>query len=91
MTKAELMKKYIELLAEKKIRSLDGVSANSNKDTILNAIKCLECTDEEMNDYLTVVKLKYPNIHRTIAGNGDFKRHPHNRLYVFNTARIALQ
>lgn len=38
----------------------------------------------------TVVSLKYENIGRTIAENGDFKRHFFNRLYVFNTARQIL-
>lgn len=91
MTKRELLKRYEELLESKKIRSLDGVWTGSNKSTILNAIKCLECSDEEMEEYLTVIKLKYPNTYRTIVGNGDYKTHPHNRLYVFNTARIVLQ
>lgn len=43
-----------------------------------------------MEKYIMVVSLKYENIGRTIAENGDFKRHSFNRLYVFNTARQIL-
>lgn len=41
-----------------------------------------------MGKYIMVVT--YENIGRTIAENGDFKRHSFNRLYVFNTARQIL-
>lgn len=70
--------------------SLDGVNANSNKATLQNAINCLECDDETLNDYLVVLKLKYPSTAETISKNGDFKRHAFNRLYVYNTARMIL-
>ena len=43
-----------------------------------------------LEKYLLVVSLKYENIGRTIAKNGDFKHHQHNRLYVYNTAKQIL-
>ena len=89
MTKAELLKEFDKLQNEKGIR-IEGVYCNSNKSTIEIAIECLKCPDELLDKYLTVVTLKYPNIGRVIAENGDFKRHTHNRLYVFNTARQIL-
>lgn len=89
MTKAELMKEFDELEKEKGVR-IEGIYWNSKKSAIENAIECLKCPDELLNKYLTVVSLKYPNSGRVIAENGDFKRHSHNRLYVFNTARQIL-
>lgn len=91
MTKRELLQQYSTLCDTHQIYRLDGIGENSRKDEIQNAIDCLSCPDETLNDYMTVVKLKYPNTHRTIANNGDWKTHPHNRLYVYNTARLALR
>lgn len=90
MTKADLMKEFKELETEKRMH-IDGIYWNSKKSEIQNAIECLKCPDELLNKYLTVVGLKYPNSGRVIAENGDFKRHSHNRLYVFNTARQILE
>ncbi len=89
MTKAELMKEFEELEKEKRVH-IDGIYWNSRKSEIENAIECLKCTDELLDKYLMLVSLKYENIGRTIANNGDFKHHSHNRLYVFNTARMIL-
>lgn len=89
MTKAELMKEFDELEKEKGVR-IEGIYYNSNKSTIENAIECLKCPDELLDKYLIIVSLKYENTGRVIAENGDFKRHSHNRLYVFNTARQIL-
>lgn len=89
MTKAELMKEFDELQAMKNVH-IDGICWNSKKSTIENAIACLKCPDELLDKYLTVVSLKYEHTGRMISENGDFKHHCHNRLYVFNTARIIL-
>lgn len=89
MTKADLMKKFNELQEEKKCH-IDGIYWNSKKSDIENAIKCLECSDDILDKYLLVVTLKYENIGKVIAENGDFKHHQHNRLYVYNTARQIL-
>ena len=89
MTKKDLMKEFNELQEEKKCR-IEGIYWNSNKSSIQNAINCLKCSDEMLEKYLIVVSLKYENIGKTIKNNGDFKHHPHNRLYVFNTARAIL-
>lgn len=89
MTKAELMKEFKELEEEKQVH-IDGIYWNSKKSTIENAIECLKCPDELLDKYLILVSLKYENTGRVIAENGDFKRHSHNRLYVFNTARMIL-
>lgn len=89
MTKAELLKEFDKLEKEKGVH-IEGVYYNSKKSAIENAIECLKCPDELLEKYLMVVSLKYENIGRTIAENGDFKRHSFNRLYVFNTARQIL-
>lgn len=95
MTKRDLISKLEGLLKEKGMykieHSLGGsIGWNDNKATIEDAIKCLEASDEEMQDYLTVVKLKYPNTYKKIVENGDWLTHSHNRYYVWSTARIAL-
>ncbi len=89
MTKNELMKKFYELQKKKKCK-IEGISWNSRKFEIENAINCLECSDDLLEKYLLVVSLKYENIGRVIAENGDFKHHQHNRLYVYNTAKEIL-
>ena len=89
MTKAELMKEFERLQEEKECR-IEGIYWNSRKNEIQNAIDCLNCSDDTLEKYLMVVSLKYANIGRTIANNGDFKHHSHNRLYVYNTARMIL-
>ena len=89
MTKHELLKEYSALCEAKKVR-IDGIYNNSNKSDIQNAIDCLKCPDTELDDYLTVIKLKFPNTHSKITTNGNYKVHPYNRLYVYNTARLAL-
>ena len=89
MTKVDLMKKFKEL-EESMNCHIEGINYNCNKGEIQNAIDCLNCSDEMLDKYLTVVTLKYPNTGRTIANNGDFKHHSHNRLYVYNTARMIL-
>ena len=83
------MKKFEELQKAKQCH-VEGIYWNSRKDEIENAIKCLECDDKTLEKYLIVVSLKYPNMGQTIANNGDFRRHSHNRLYVYNTARQIL-
>ena len=83
------MKEFQELEEEKQVH-IDGITWNSKKSEIQNAIECLKCPDELLEKYLIVLSLKYEKIGRLIAGNGDFKHHSHNRLYVFNTARQIL-
>ena len=89
MTKRELMQELQIALDEKNISSLDGINANCAKHEIENAINCLRCPDETMAEYLTVVKLKYPNTYRAIT-QSNYLRHRFNRLYVYNTARMAI-
>lgn len=89
MTKRDLLLELKKLLDEKKMYSLDGINANSSKSELQTAIDCLRCTDEQMAEYLIVVKLKYPNIYRTIT-QSNYLRHSHNRLYTYSTARLAL-
>lgn len=95
MTKKELMNRLNELLKIKGMSRIETFSGsigwNDNKATIEDAIKCLETTDEEMNDYLTVVKLAYPNTYKIIVGNGNYLTHSHNRYYVYTAARTILQ
>ena len=94
MTKKELMGRLEELLAEKGMTSIDGGNGSigwaENKSSIQNAINCLEASDETMQDYLTVFKLKYPNSYKAVINSGDWLTHRFNRLYVYNTARMVL-
>ena len=89
MTKAEMLEEFHNLEEQKGIH-IEGVYFNSRKAEIANAIECLKCPDEMLDKYLLVVLLKYENIGRAIAENGDFKRHSHNRLYIYDTARQIL-
>lgn len=90
MTKIELLREF-ENLEKIKGCHIDNINVNCRKSTIENAIACLNCPDEMLDKYLIVLTLKYPGTGRVIAENGDFKRHSHNRLYVYNTARQILR
>lgn len=89
MTKSELLEEFHRLEQEKRVH-IENISWNSRKDTIQNAIDCLKCPDDLLEKYLIVFSLKYQNTGKVIAENGDFKHHGHNRLYVYNTARMIL-
>jgi 4-diphosphocytidyl-2C-methyl-D-erythritol kinase len=89
MIKRELLKKLEISLQSKGIYSIDEIGTNSNKSEIENAINCLNCTDETMNDYLAVIKLKYPNIYNTVTQT-NYLTHRYNRLWIYNTARLEL-
>lgn len=89
-TARELWQEYKTLLEEKGLCKLDGITTNSTKSEIQNGIDCLKCSDETLNDYLTVIKLALPNTYEAIKNNGDFKTHSFNRLYVYNTARMYI-
>lgn len=94
-TVRELWQEYKALLEEKGLTKLTSlctsISANSTKAEIQNGIDCLKCSDETLDDYLTVIKLALPNIYETIKNNGDFKIHYFNRFYVYNTARMYIE
>lgn len=95
MTKKDLINRLEELLTQKGMRKIElpgggKIDWNCKKSTIENAISCLEATDEEMNDYLTVFKLKYPNSYNVVVNNGDWLTHSHNRYYVYNSAKMIL-
>lgn len=95
MTKKELMNKLNGLLTEKKMPKIElmlggKVDWNCNKATIEDVIKCLEASDDEMNDYLTVFKLKYPNTYNTIINNGNWLTHSYNRYYVYSSVKAIL-
>lgn len=89
MTKRELLQQYDNALKCAGMTRLDGIGPNSRKQDIQNAITCLETSPETMNDYLTVIKLAYPAIYKTITEGGrDWLHHYHNRYFVFNSARM---
>ena len=90
-TARELWQEYNSLLEEKGMFRLNGITTNSTKSEIQNGIDCLKCSDETLDDYLTVIKLALPNIYETIKNNGDFKIHYFNRFYVYNTARMYIE
>lgn len=95
MTKKDLMKRLEELLKEKgmvRIELMLGgkIDWNCKKSTIEDAIKCLKATDEEMNDYLTVVKLKYNNIYKKIVKDANWIIGSYYRYYVYTLAKMTL-
>lgn len=95
MTKKDLMNRLGELLEEKKMPKIElmlggKVDWNCKKSTIEDAIKCLEATDEEMNDYLTVVKLKYNNIYKKVVEDANWIIGSYYRYYVYTLAKMAL-
>lgn len=95
MTKKDLMDRLEELLEQKKMPKIEmmlggKIDLNCKKSTIEDTIKCLEATDEEMNDYLTVIKLKHPNTYKAVVNNGNWLLHSHNRYYIWKTARLIL-
>lgn len=89
MTKKELMNR-LEELKQEMMMNVEGIYWNSRKDKIQNAIDCLECSEEMMNKYFTVVSLKYKNIGKEIEKLGDWQHHQYFRLYVYNTAKQIL-
>lgn len=91
MKKIELFRRYETLLNDLGMHRIDGINWNSRKRDIENAIDCLQCPDETLNDYITIIKLKYPNTYKTIVNNGNWKTHYFNRYYVFNTAKMILR
>ena len=94
MNKKELLKKLDECLKKKGMKAIETFSGkigiSDNKATIEDTIECLEASDAEMMDYLTVIKLAYPNIYNAIINAGDFLTHSHNRYYVYGMARMII-
>lgn len=88
MTKVELFKEYQNLLEQKGMRKIDDINFNCNKSTIEFAINCLKCSDEQLDEYLIIVKEKYPNAYKVIAdgnSNGcDYKYHSYRRWFVYH-------
>ena len=91
MSAREMYQKYLRLLDEKGLSKLEGISAGSNKRTLQNGIDCLNCTDEEMDKYLEVIKSEYPAIYETIKSCKNYKTNPFKRIWVYNTAKMILR
>ena len=95
MTKRELMQELQTELDKKGMHKIDNgngaIGWNSTKDEITDALYCLRCPDERMQDYLTVIKLAYPNTYRTIMQAGNWMTHSYNRAFIYNTARMIVQ
>ena len=91
MTLREMYQEYLRLLDKKEMSKIDGVNANSNKRTIQNAIDCLNCTDEQMDEYLEIVKTEYPAIYETIKSCKNYKTNSFKRIWVYNNARMILR
>lgn len=90
MTKKELLGIYRELLIEKDVPYIEGINTNSSKSQIENAIRCLELTDEELDEYMIVLKLMYNNTYNVIINNGDWKKHQYNRFYVYSLVNSVI-
>ena len=91
MSAREMYQEYLRLLDEKGLSMLDGINAGSNKRTLQNGIDCLNSTDEQMDEYLEVIKTEYPAIYETIKGCKNYKTNPFKRIWVYNNARMILR
>lgn len=91
MIARERYQEYLRLLNEKGLSKLDGINAGSNKRTLQNGIDCLNCTDEQMDKYLEVIKNEYPATYETIKGCKNYKTNSFNRIWVYNNARMILR
>ena len=91
MSSREMYQEYLRLLDEKGLSKLDGIGAGSNKRTLQNGIDCLNCTDEQMDEYLEVVKTEYPAIYETIKSCKNYKTNAFKRIWVYNNARMILR
>lgn len=91
MNLREMYQEYLRLLDKNEMSKIDGVNANSNKRTIQNAIDCLNCTDEQMDKYLEVIKTEYPEIYETIKSCKNYKTNSFKRIWVYNNARMILR
>lgn len=87
MTKRELLTKLEGLLNEKGMSRIDGVTANSTKATIQEAIDCLEASDAELENRLELVRSEWANIASTVEKNGNWLTHSHNRLFIYSSAK----
>ena len=91
MTRRDMWDEYQRLLSANGMTRIDGITTNTAKPELESAIQCLKATDGELDDYLTVFKLKYPNMYRTVTMHGrEWKRHTFNRYYVYSTARMII-
>lgn len=88
-SKKDLLERYEELCLEKEMY-IKGISYASKKCTIKNAIDCLECPDETLEEYLIIFKHHYVNLYKKIKSVGYLK-HPHNRFFIFNNVKALLK
>ena len=65
------------------------VNENTKKELIQSAIDCLKATNEQMNEYLTVFKLKYPNTYKNLSEH--WLTHSFQRYYVYSTAKSIIE
>ncbi len=86
-----LWQEYQKLLNKKGMRKIDGINTGSAKRDIIDGINCLNCSDETMNLYLSVVETAYPATAKAIKNNGNYLIHYHNRYYVYNIAHTLLK
>ena len=70
-------------------RKLINTNENTKKELIQSAIDCLKATNEQMNEYLTVFKLKYPNTYKNLSEH--WLTHSFQRYYVYSTAKSIIE
>lgn len=93
MKKSEMLKELQTLLDIHGMAKIDNgngkVNENTTKPMIQSAIDCLKATNEQMNEYLTVFKLKYPNTYKNLSEH--WLTHSFQRYYVFSTAKSIIE
>lgn len=89
MKKAKLFYVYNKELQNKGISNINGISINSTKSDLQQAIDCLQCQDEIITDYLKEIIKEFPNIGKKIK-EVDYLTHSFDRMYIYTTAKLVL-
>ena len=82
MKKKELIKRY-ETLCERKKIYIASINLESDKSTLKNAIDCLECSDESLEEYFEEFGKIYRGSWLEMCKRGDFKTHSNDRFDVY--------
>lgn len=89
MKKIELFQIYNKELENKGMSNIDGISINSTKSDLQQAIDCLQCQDEIITNYLKEIIKEFPNVGKKIK-ESDYLTHSFDRMYIYATAKAVL-
>jgi len=87
MTKRELFKEYQALLDTRGLYRITGIDSNTNKSTLISAIKMLKLEDSEITRMLHALTAVLPNVVNTIL-NVDYINSGWHRQYIYDTYNL---